>query len=148
MSTGARETALARLVAIIAAAYPWKTGPVRRLKLWSDVPGSSRPACFLFEGGGETYSRLSSGLVRRTLDVKLFVYCDAKDPDALGAAQLNAIMDSLDAGLSPDGADGIIDRLTLGGAAYDCRIEGRPLKDPGDLDGDALLIVPIRIVLP
>ena len=148
MSVAARETALLALVAVVAGAYPWKTGPARRLKLWSDVAAASRPACFLFEGGGETYTRTASGLLRRSLDVKLFAYLDAKDPAAIGAAQLNAVMDGLDGALAPAGADIAVDRTTLAGAAYDCRIEGRPLKDPGDLDGDALLIVPIRIVLP
>ena len=148
MSIAARETALLGLVALVAGAYPWKTGPSRRLKLWSDVAAASRPACFLFEGGGETYLRTASGLLRRSLDVKLFAYLDAKDPAAIGATAINAIMDALDDALAPAGADIAGDRTTLGGAAYDCRIEGRPLKDPGDLDGDALLIVPIRIILP
>ena len=148
MSIAARETALLELVALVASAYPWKTGPSRRLKLWSDVAAASRPACFLFEGGGETYLRTASGLLRRSLDVKLFAYLDAKDPAAIGATAINAIMDALDDALAPAGADIAGERTTLGGAAYDCRIEGRPLKDPGDLDGDALLIVPIRIILP
>ena len=148
MSTAARESALLALVALVEGAYPWKTGPSRRLKLWSDVPAAGRPACFLFEGGGETYTRTASGLLRRSLDVKLFAYIDVKDPAAIGAAALNGVMEALDAALAPSGVDLGTDRTTLGGTAYDCRIEGRPLKDPGDLDGDALLIVPIRIILP
>ena len=80
--------------------------------------------------------------------MRLFIYVDAHDPGAIGAAALNAIMDALDAGLAPAGADGVLGRNTLGGAAYRCSIQGKPLKDPGDLDGDGLLVVPIRIVLP
>ena len=106
MST--REQAIAALLARIAAAYPWAAPPARRLRLWSDVPPSMRPACFLFEGGAETYAHAET----------------------------------------PAGADNALGRNTLNGAAYRCGIQGKPLKDPGDLDGDGLLVVPIRLVLP
>lgn len=148
MSVASREAAVVALLNLIADAYPWKTAPARRLKLWSDVAVAARPACFLFEGGGETYTRTMSGLRRRNLDLKLFAYVDSRDPATIGAATLNTIMDALDAALDPSDTDVTLDRTTLGGAAYDCRIEGRPLKDPGDLDGDGLLIVPIKLVLP
>ena len=146
MST--REQAIAALLARITAAYPWAAPPARRLKLWSDVPPSMRPACFLFEGGAETYDHPETAKPKRSLDVRLFIYVDARDPGAIGAAALNTIMDALDAGLTPAGADGALGRNTLNGAAYRCAIQGKPLKDPGDLDGDGLLVVPIRLVLP
>ena len=53
--------------------------------------------------------------------------------------RLNAIMDALDGALAPTGADAALGRCTLGGTAWRCSIEGKVLKDPGDLDGDALL---------
>ncbi|MGH6936358.1 MAG: hypothetical protein ACRED2_09280, partial [Methylocella sp.] len=75
-----RESAVAALMNIVASAYPWKLGPARRLKLWSDVPAASRPACFLFEGGQETYSWSETALPKRIIEVKLFAYLNAKDP--------------------------------------------------------------------
>ena len=57
-------------------------------------------------------------------------------------------MDALDGAFALSGGDLLTGRNTLGGAAYHCRIDGKALKDPGDLDGDALLIVPVRVVLP
>ncbi len=141
-----REQAVGALLARITAAYPWASPPSRRLKLWSDVPASMRPACFLFEGGTESYA--GTGPIKRTLSLRLFVYVSAHDPAVPGAAALNAVMDALDAALSPAGAELALGRCTLGGAAYRCSIEGRPLKDPGDLDGDGLALVPITIVLP
>jgi hypothetical protein len=143
-----REAAVTALATSVAAAYPWATGPVRRLKLWSDVPSVNRPAAFLFEGGAETYEWSQGAAPKRAIEVKLFAYLDAKDPGAVGSALLNGVMDALDAALAPQGADVPRGRNTLGGTAYLCRIDVKPLKDPGDLDGDALLIVPIRIVLP
>ena len=143
-----REQAIAALAARVASAYAWATPPSRRLKLWSDVPPAMRPACFLFEGGAESYSDAAGAMPKRSLAVRLFVYVDAHDPATIGAAALNAIMDALDAALAPGGAEVALGRTTLGGAVYRASIDGRPLKDPGDLDGDGLLVVPITLVLP
>ena len=142
-----REPAIAALLGRVSQAYSWAAPPSRRLKLWSDVPPAMRPACFLHEGGAETYAD-AAGTPKRTLGLRLFVYADAHDPGRPGAAALNAIMDALDDALAATGADAALGRCTLGGTAWRCGIEGKVLKDPGDLDGDALLVVPIAIVLP
>ncbi|PNG25510.1 hypothetical protein [Methylocella silvestris] len=148
MATTKRETALAALQSAIAAAYAWKLGPSRRLKLWSDVPSAMRPACFLYEGGQETYAWSEGATPKRVMEVKLFIYLNAKDTSITGAVLLNDLMDALDVALSISGGDLIRGRNTLGGAVHHCRIDGKTLKDPGDLDGDAMLIVPIKLVLP
>jgi hypothetical protein len=145
---GTRESALEALLSVITDAYPWTRPPARRLRLWSEAPRCDRPCCFLFEGGRESYVWSQSGVPRRTLEAQLFVYVDAADPLSLGAASLNAILDALDAALAPAGADAALGRQTLGGLVHSCRIEGAPFKDPGDLDGDGLLVAPIKIVLP
>jgi len=129
-------------------AYPWKTGPSRRLKLWSDVPMASRPACFLYEGGTETYSWEISPNTKRILDVKVFVYLNAKDPNSIGSSLINDVLDAVDALFVLDGADLALGRQTLDGLVHNCRIDGKVLKDPGDIDGDALLVLPIKIILP
>lgn len=148
MAATLRESAIGALMTIVANTYPWKLGPARRLKLWSDVPAASRPACFLFEGGQETYSWAESGLPKRVIEVKIFIYFNAKDPGVTGAGLLNGMMDILDAAFAPTGGDIALGRNTLSGKVYQCRIDGKTLKDPGDLDGDALLIVPIKLILP
>ena len=148
MAVTSRESAIGALTNIVANAYPWKYGPARRLKLWSDVPAASRPACFLFEGGQETYSWIESAIPKRVIEVKLFVYLNAKDPSVTGAALLNGVMDAFDSAFVLSGGDVISGRNTLGGAVYNCRIDGKTLKDPGDLDGDALLVVPVKLILP
>ncbi len=148
MGATQREVAIQALQSLLAGAYPWKSEPARRLKLWSDVAVMSRPACFLFEGGQEIYAWSESALPKRVIEVKLFIYLNAKDPAVVGAALLNDVMDALDEAFAISGADLATGRNTLGGAVYHCRIEGKTLKDPGDLDGDALLIVPVKLILP
>lgn len=143
-----RESAIGALINIIANAYPWKLGPVRRLRLWNDVPAASRPACFLFEGGQDTYSWTEGAIPKRLIEVRVFVYLNAKDPNIVGAALLNGVMDAFDSAFRLSGSDLISGRNTLGGLVYNCRIDGKALKDPGDLDGDAMLIIPVKIILP
>jgi len=148
MPVSARKEAVDALALLVSRAYPWKTGPLRRLKLWTDVPLSARPACYFFEGGEDLYTWTETARPRRVLEVHLFVYLNAKDGTIIGATLLNDVMDALDAALVPSGSDIALGRNTLGGIVYYCRIEGKVLKDPGDLDGDALLVVPIGMLLP
>jgi hypothetical protein len=148
MSMTSREAALGALADLLASAYDWATGPSRRLKLWSDVPMANRPACFIFEGGFETYSWSEGAIAKRVLEARVFIYLNAKDPTVIGASLLNDVMDALDSAFEISGQDMLIGRKTLGGLVYHCRIDGRPMKDPGDLDGDALLIVPVKLILP
>ena len=65
-----------------------------------------------------------------------------------GASALNAALDAIDAALLPAGADLALGRQTLGGAVHDCKIVGVPVRDPGDLDGDGLAVVSVRLVAP
>lgn len=146
--SGSREAAVVALETLIAGAFAWASPPSRRLKLWSDVPTNLRPCAFLFEGGNETYAWSNTAIAKRTIEVKLFIYIDAKDHSLPGSQQLNVIMEALDVAFQPCGQDTAFGRVTLGGNAYQARIDGKPLKDPGDLDGDGMLIVPITIWLP
>lgn len=148
MSATARDAAISALANLVASAYPWKTGPSRKLKLWSDVPAASRPACFLFEGGFESYAWSEGAAPKRALEAKIFAYLSARDHAVIGASLLDDVMDALDRAFALSGADLALGRNTLSGAVYSCRIDGKILKDPGDLDGDALLIVPVKLVLP
>lgn len=148
MAAPSRENVMTALMGLIAAAYPWKLGPARRLRLWSDVPSVNRPACFLFEGGEERHSWSASAVPKRVLEIRLFIYLNAKDQTMSGAPLINDVLDALEGAFALSGADLCIGRNTLGGMVYHCRIDGKILKDPGDLDGDALVIVPIEIVLP
>jgi hypothetical protein len=142
-----REAAFSALFATLAAAYPWGLAS-RRLRLWSDIPAAIRPALFQLEAGPETYAWTSPAAPRRTLEAKLFLYFDARDPFTPGASAINAALDAIDAALAPQGADRAAGRQTLGGAVHDCKIVGVPVRDTGDLAGDGLAVVSVRLVAP
>ena len=148
MTATTRDAALSALADLLGSAYAWKTGPSRKLKLWSDVPVTNRPACFLFEGGLETYTWSEGAVPKRVIEAKVFAYLNVNDRAVIGASLLDGVMDALDSAFMPRGADAVLGRNTLDGTVYSCRIDGKILKDPGDFDGDALLIVPVKLVLP
>lgn len=147
-----REQIMAALFTLVAGAYAWKNAPSsgpdtrRRLKLWGSVDASLRPAVFQFEGGKGTYSWSNDVNTKRVLRPQLFIYINSKDPTTIGASEINTILDALDAALAAPA--GPVGRQTLGGLVHSCRIEGDPFSDPGDLDGDGLIVVPVRIVMP
>ena len=142
-----REAALSALFSTVSGAYGWGVAS-RRMKLWSEVPSAMRPALFQLEAGPETYQWASPATPRRSFDVKLFLYFDARDPSTPGATAINNALDALDAALAPSGADISGGRQTLGGAVHDCKITGVPVRDTGDLDGDGLAVVSVRLVGP
>jgi len=142
-----REAAFSALFGVVANAYPWGVAS-RRLKLWSEVPAAMRPALFQMEAGPEVYQWTTLATPKRTLEAKLFLYFDARDPLTPGASAINAALDAIDAALAPALGDGAAGRQTLGKTVYDCKVNGVPVRDTGDLDGDGLAVVSVRIVLP
>jgi hypothetical protein len=150
----ARETIMEALCAQLAQARfsspinscdGWATLS-RRLKLWSDVASADQPALFVTEHA-ENVAYASESLPGKTaLNVDLFVYISAgRDTLSIPARDLNVALDALAACLAPPPGS---DRQTLGGLVTHCRIEGRIVKDPGDLDGQGLALVPIKILAP
>jgi hypothetical protein len=142
-----REVAFSALFAAVSSAYPWGLTS-RRMKLWSEVPAALRPAFFQLESGPETYQWASPATPKRTLEAKLFLYFDARDPATPGATAINNALDAIDAVLAPMATDLNLGRQTLGGAVHDCKIIGVPVRDTGDLDGDGLAVVAVRLVGP
>jgi hypothetical protein len=142
-----REAAFSTLFDTLANAYSWGIAS-RRLRLWSEVPAAMRPALFQLEAGPETYQWTSLAAPKRTIEAKLFLYFDSRDPLTPGAIAINDALDAIDAALAPQLADLAAGRQTLGGAVYDCKISGIPVRDTGDMDGDGLAVVNVRLVLP
>lgn len=114
----------------------------RRAKLFSEI--TAWPALCQVEHDETSITRTAMPDIT-TLGAVWLVYHNAgKDPNAVPATTSNAILDALD-GLFPSEDDGHYQ--TLGGLVRRVAINGRVLKEHGDLDGQGLLIVPLRIMV-
>lgn len=121
----------------------------RRLKLWGAVDPSAQPALFLVQHK-EEYRQVGVGTPGRIfLDMGAWCYANTGDETIVGDDLLDFMMKGIEGVLHPD--DPQRNELTLGGLCSWCRIDmanGMFIRDPGDIDGQALLVVPIRILLP
>jgi len=121
----------------------------RRLKLWSSVDATQQPALFLVQHR-EDYEQSGVGqLVRRYLNLGAWCYAPTGADGIVGDDLIDLMESAIEAVLTPDNPER--NELTLGGLVYWCRIwrqGGVFIRDPGDIDGQALLVLPIRILLP
>ena len=117
----------------------------RRLMHWSDVPKTSRPALFLTCHEEETTWRSEYVPVYQKLSTKVFIYLDTEEKSTTYTpdTDISVILDAIDVVLSPI----VTPAQTLGGLVSHCRVDGPILRDPGDMDGDGMIIIPIAITL-
>lgn len=115
-----------------------------RLQLWADVPVDNQPAAFIVTHR-ESDERRGLGLLRRRLEVG--IWCYSRSDSAPGMPDLDIMMGAFEAAfIQPD--NNSTNENTLGGLVYWCRLEGRVFKDPGDIDNQTLMIVPIVVEMP
>jgi len=129
-----RENIYLALFTLVRNAALFKTAS-RRLKIWSDVNASDKPAVFLAQRG-EIYGQGSEATPQKViLKADIYIYTNiGKDPNIIPATQLNGLVDAVDTALAGSPVTG---QQTLGGLVSHCWIEGDIVLDPGDLDGTA-----------
>jgi hypothetical protein len=132
----------------LTAGLSWSGGALafssRRVKTFEDLP--AQPALCQAETD-ETAAQITGRPAITTLSASWLIYHQAgKDDDAVPAQTTNAILAAVRAlfvdPTDPAGAQ------TLGGLVHKCWIEGRIQKFQGDLDGQTLIVVPIRLLVP
>lgn len=120
----------------------------RRVKLFSDAP--VQPACYQAEHN-TTEGQVTGMPYKTVLDASWIIYQNvARDAKAAPATENNLIVDACRRALAPLPTDvGFLDkRNTLGQLVHHCFIQGRIFKDPGDLDGQGMLVIPIKLLVP
>lgn len=121
----------------------------RRVKLFSDVPDELQPALFQAEHG-EVTSQTSNMPYKWVLKAEWIIYqCTGNDPNAVPAIENNKILDAVQAAFAPQPSDpGYPKRNTLGGLVHHCYIDGSVFKDPGDIDNQGMMVIPILMLVP
>lgn len=146
MARASRETIMSSLFSKFEAAMPvtWVT-VTRRLKLWDDVAPTLQPYLCLAEHDEEYMKRAIGQPPILVLPITFVMYLHTVDSVTPLSPTINGIMDALDTFFAPDNFNG---RFTLGGLVEHCWIEGKVFKDPGDLDDQGMITVPVRILVP
>ena len=118
----------------------------RRLIPWTKV--DSQPAIFV-RHVGDHYAPRGTGMPPKVImECEAWIYSNAgKDSLTAPGAALADLLDTVEALLKP--AAGAPSRTqTLGGTVVHAWIEGKIEVHPGDLDGQAIAVVPISILCP
>lgn len=118
----------------------------RKLRLFSDVSSDQKPYISQVEHA-EQYTKIRNQPYRRVFDVQWFVY---HDNNTIPTIVNNNILDAIENALKPKPTDvGFFEnRNTLHGLVWDCYIEGEVFKDPGDIDNQAMMVIPIKLLVP
>jgi hypothetical protein len=137
-----REAIYSALFALVSGADGLVTTS-RKLKHWSDVPASQRPALFQAQGRETVLATAANGLPSRwLLEVTLYVYVST--PGALSPGEvLNPILDSIASALDPAPAGA---PQTLSGLVEYARIEGAIETSEGTLGDDEITLIPVRML--
>jgi hypothetical protein len=130
-----------------AVGVPLTTGFLtfsRRLQHWNQV--ASQPALFLRDGD-EEMEYTNTVYQRQTLKCEVWIYSNAgQDPNIAPGTALNNLLDAVQAAFSSDSP--LEARFTLGGLVEWCRIVGKIMKEPGDMDGQAIAVADVEITVP
>jgi hypothetical protein len=140
-----REQAMEALYALLQQT-PGVVTFGRRLKLWNAVPAEMQPALYLVEHSEARLANLRGTPGRLQLIANIFLYVKTTDAEVIGGIELNNLLDAIEATIAP--ADPKVNVQTLGGLVNRCWINGTIIKDPGDIDGQGLAIIPINILFP
>lgn len=120
----------------------------RRVKMFSDA--TVQPACYQAEPASSE-GQVTGMPYKTILEAFWIIYHNvSKDKNAIGTTENNLIVKGCREALAPRPTDvGFLDkRNTLGQLVHHCFIQGRIFKEPGDLDGQAMLTIPIKLLVP
>lgn len=120
----------------------------RRLKHWSQI--SAFPAMFLRDGDDDYPAHNDMVYPKPLMEPEIWIYSNlGENPDVAPSIGINRILNAIEAVLAPTtNEDTGMQQLSLGGLCQHCWIEGRIAKDPGDLDGIAKAVMPLKILAP
>lgn len=140
-----REAIMAALLAQVATSAFATSG--RRLIPWSQV--TEQPAIFVRHIKEEHPPRPLPTPPRATIHAEVWIYAKTPDPSDVPDSTINPLIDAVEAALVPSNAELAVGRgQTLGGLVNHCWIEGTIEVDPGDLDSQAIAVIPVKILVP
>lgn len=123
----------------------------RRVKLFNEA--KNQPAAFQAEHD-ENIAQVTNMPYKQVWNASWIIYQNTgNDPKAVPAIENNLIIDACFEVLKPRIEPGVSwdpgnPRYTLGGLVYKCYINGEVFKDPGDIDNQGMIVIPITMLIP
>ncbi len=136
-----RESIYSALFALVSESAPFVTKS-RRFRLVTTMQSSELPALFQTQSGEDT-QQVRGIPPKYTLKVDITIYAFNPDTNGPATPQLNALVDAVEAALSPSPVTGV---QTLGGLVSHCFISGRTDYFDGVLGNQAIAVMPIEIL--
>jgi hypothetical protein len=121
----------------------------RKVKMYTECAPSEFPALMIMSPT-ETYS-LDEGIgtpPKTIIDVTCMVYLDGSvdiRETSVPMTTLNDLLDTFELMIKPNAHTMT---LTLGGLVRHVWIEGEILKEPGDVDGEGIIVIPLKMLVP
>jgi len=143
MNGPTRETVYAAVFALVSSVSGFNTAS-RKVRHWADVAPPEQPALFQVQKM-ESYEPTPRLPPKRRFSVDLYLYAHSDDPSIAPSSILNPLIDAVEAALAPDPVDGL---QTLGGLVEHAWISTRIETDEGVLGDQAVVIVPVEILVP
>ena len=124
----------------------WATPPTRKFKGVGQFALADRPVLIQIEPEESVEQRTNlESIVRLQYRWIIWTKTDTQDVDVIGAADLNDMIDAIEAAFKPVGMRQTQD---LGGAVAHAFINGSIFKDSGDDTGEGLVSIPITVLRP
>jgi hypothetical protein len=139
-----REPIYQALVTLLSALPGFKTVS-RRLLAWGQVSLPDQPALFIIQKRENAVVKTGYPTIWH-LELDLVIYCNTGgDEKAVPSSVFNPLVDAVVTALI---GTNLNQDQTLGGLVTRCRIEGAIETDEGVLGSEAVVIIPITILVP
>jgi len=118
----------------------------QRVRLWDEVDSVNQPALFLMRGPQRAEQKKAYGVTKWLWRAGIIVYyrVDGLKTENTYPDQLSdQFLDNLESVFQTD--EGVA--LTIGGLVEHCWIDGECFTEPGLVDGQAIIFVPVSIYL-
>lgn len=120
----------------------------RSAKVWENVASEDQPALLQLQRT-ESVNKPRGLPAKWTLSIDLYLYVHTNqinDPATTSSQLLNPLMDAIESALVIDDLSN--DACTLGGLVSHCFIDGTVEVFEGNLGDEAVMIIPITVVVP
>jgi hypothetical protein len=146
-----REQVAEALFALLTSSSPGVfVTTSRKFQMWSSVSKTQQPALFMREPTEKHINDAGPEPAIRVWHYEAYIYINTPlTAEVTPSSLLNPLIDAID----PAAGGVLLPNLltghqTLGGLVYDCRLDGEILKEAGDLTGQGVAMIPIKVVVP